>query len=248
MAVMKVAFVGTHGTGKTTLCYELAAWMKKREARVDMVREVARRCPLPINQDTTLEAQSWILHRQIAEEIQTASEQDVVICDRSVLDNYAYLTHRLGPQPPLDELVRYWMRTYSHLFKVPIVAAPAFDGTRDTSAAFQKAIDDQIDSLIQRFGINVHRLAPEDRGATPGGRDIVATGRGGWLDVVARAIGMPPKPPQIGLFSEDADSDNADSNNADSDNADSDNVDSDNVDSDNADSDDADSRDGVGSE
>ena len=49
MALIKIAFVGTHGVGKTTLCYELAAWMKKREARVDMVREVARRCPLPIN-------------------------------------------------------------------------------------------------------------------------------------------------------------------------------------------------------
>jgi nicotinamide riboside kinase len=189
MALIKIAFVGTHGTGKTTLCYELAAWMKKREVRVDMVREIARRCPLPINQETTLEAQSWILHRQIAEEIQIASEQDVVICDRSVLDNYAYLTQRLGPQPVLDELVRHWMKTYSHLFKVPIVTAPAFDGTRDTSAAFQRAIDLQVDGLIERFGIAVHPLDPADRA--------------GWIDAVARVMGALPKPPQIGLFQEE---------------------------------------------
>ena len=189
MAVLKIAFVGTHGTGKTTLCYELAAWMKKREARVDMVREIARRCPLPINQDTTLDAQSWILHRQIAEEIQIASEQDVVICDRSVLDNYAYLIHRLGPQPVLDDLVRHWMKTYSHLFKVPIVSAPAFDGTRDTSAAFQRGIDREVDGLIERFGVNVHPLDPRNRP--------------GWIDEVARVIGVPPKPPQIGLFQEE---------------------------------------------
>ena len=93
---LKIAFVGTHGVGKTTLCYELAAWLKKRELRVDMVREVARRCPLPINRDTTLDAQSWILHTQIAWEIAAAERSPAVVCDRSVLDNYAYLVHRVG--------------------------------------------------------------------------------------------------------------------------------------------------------
>ena len=186
MAVLKIAFVGTHGVGKTTLCYELAAWMKKREARVDMVREVARRCPLPINRETTLAAQSWILHRQIAEEIQLANEQDVVICDRSVLDNYAYLVHRLGPQPPLDAVIGHWMRTYTHLFKVPIVAPPAFDGVRDTSRAFQEAIDGEVEGLLRRFGVAVHRLDPTERGR--------------WIERVGEAIGVLPVPPQIGLF------------------------------------------------
>ncbi|MCK4306171.1 MAG: ATP-binding protein, partial [Candidatus Eisenbacteria sp.] len=163
MAVTKIAFVGTHGVGKTTLCYELAAWMKKHEARVDMVREVARRCPLPINRETTLDAQSWILHTQIADEIQLANEQDVVICDRSLLDNYAYLVYRLPPPPTLDALVAHWMRTYTHLFKVPIVNPPAFDGTRDTNRAFQEAVDQKVDELIDRFGVTVYRLAPDDR-------------------------------------------------------------------------------------
>jgi len=187
VAQLKIAFVGTHGTGKTTLCYELAAWMKKREARVDMVREVARRCPLPINQETTLDAQSWILHSQIAEEIQLASQQDVVICDRSVLDNYAYLVHRLGPQRVLDELVAHWMTTYTHLFKVPIVGAPAFDGTRDTSRAFQEGIDQTVDQLLARFGVEARHLPPEERER--------------WLEVIATEVGAPPVPPQIGLFS-----------------------------------------------
>jgi thymidylate kinase len=189
VAVLKIAFVGTHGVGKTTLCYELAAWMKRREARVDMVREVARRCPLPINRETTLDAQSWILHTQIAEEIALASQQDVVICDRSVLDNYAYLVHRLGPQAVLDELVAHWMRTYTHLFKVPIVDSPSFDGVRDTSRVFQDAIDQEVDGLLERFGVPVHRLLPEERGR--------------WIECVGEVVGVPPIPPQIGLFGEE---------------------------------------------
>ncbi len=186
MAALKIAFVGTHGVGKTTLCYELAAFMKKREVRVDMVREIARRCPLPINRETTLAAQSWILHTQIAEEIALASEQDVVICDRSVLDNYAYLVHRLGPQPILDELVGHWMRTYTHLFKVPIVDPPTFDGVRDTNRVFQEAIDQEVDRLLARFGLTARLLLPVERPE--------------WIVRVAESLGAFPTAPQMGLF------------------------------------------------
>ena len=81
---MKVAFIGTHGVGKTTLCYDLAAALKKRDLTVELVREVARECPLPINQETTLKAQAWILHTQIAWELQAEAKADVVFCDREL--------------------------------------------------------------------------------------------------------------------------------------------------------------------
>ncbi|HEY6552566.1 MAG TPA: hypothetical protein VI669_04385, partial [Vicinamibacteria bacterium] len=70
---MKVAFIGTHCVGKTTLCYDLAAILKRRDVSVDMVKEVARSSPLPVNQKTSLEAQTWILTTQIAEEIRSAA-------------------------------------------------------------------------------------------------------------------------------------------------------------------------------
>ena len=44
---LKVAFVGTHGVGKTTLCFDLASQLKRLDLGVDLVKEVARRCPLP---------------------------------------------------------------------------------------------------------------------------------------------------------------------------------------------------------
>src|SRR6187455_3244546 len=68
-ASFKIAFIGSHGVGKTTLCYGLAARLKARDVSLEMVHEVARRCPLPINEATGLASQSWILHTQIAEEI-----------------------------------------------------------------------------------------------------------------------------------------------------------------------------------
>lgn len=183
---MKLAFIGSHGVGKTTLCFDLAARLKRLDLAVDLVKEVARACPLPINQDTTLEAQAWILHTQIAEELAAASRYQVVVCDRSVLDNYAYLTVRAGRRPEYDALVREWVTTYDGLFKVPILAAPSFDGTRDVSAAFQAEVDRTIDGLVDDFGVACHRLDPANRD--------------GWVDVVLRAMGLPAHPPQIDLF------------------------------------------------
>jgi thymidylate kinase len=160
--MVKVAFIGTHGVGKTTLCYDLGAILKKRGLNVDMVKEVARLSPLPINRQTSLEAQMWILTTQIAEEIRSAAHHEVVVCDRSVLDNYAYLVFAAGKQRWLEPLVNRWMRTYDLLFKVPISGAASADGVRDTDEFFMRQIDKLVDELVQDRGLSCDRL-PEGR-------------------------------------------------------------------------------------
>ncbi|MGH9462979.1 MAG: ATP/GTP-binding protein [Vicinamibacteria bacterium] len=160
---MKIAFIGTHGVGKTTLCYHLAGILKKKRGSVDIVKEVARACPLPINRQTTLAAQSWILHTQIAMEIVSQDQNDNVICDRSVLDNYAYLVHAEGAQPVLEQLVTYWMETYDYLFKVPVGLVLQTDGVRDVDAEFQLAIDRLVDRMLQERGLRYYNLSGSNR-------------------------------------------------------------------------------------
>ena len=183
---LKIAFVGTHGVGKTTLCFDLASQLKRLDLGVELVKEVARRCPLPINEDTTPAAQAWILHTQIAEELEAQASYEVVICDRSVLDNYAYLVARAGRQSELDPLVGSWIRSYDALFKVPVISLPSYDGTRAVSPAFQLEIDAVIDDLIRGFNVDVAPLDADDRD--------------GWITTVMSALGFPAKPPQIDLF------------------------------------------------
>ena len=176
--MVKVAFIGSHGVGKTTLCYDLGAALKRRGLHVDMVKEVARLSPLPINRTTSLEAQLWILTTQIAEEIRSAAGHEVVVCDRSVLDNYAYLVFSAGRQRWLEPLVNRWMKTYDVLFKVPIAGRPDADGVRDTDEFFMRAIDRLVDDLLAE-----RRLAPER---------LPDEGRDGWADVVReRVLGLP---------------------------------------------------------
>lgn len=160
---MKVAFIGTHGTGKTTLCYDLVAGLKRQGINADVVKEVARLSPLPINRKTSLDAQTWILMTQVAEEIRLAGQHDVVVCDRSVLDNYAYLLFACGRQKPVERFVDYWMKSYDLLFKVPVIEAASPDGVRDTDDFFVRSIDSLVDQLLSEKRLIHHRLDPEGR-------------------------------------------------------------------------------------
>jgi nicotinamide riboside kinase len=123
---------------------------------------VARLSPLPINRQTSLEAQMWILTTQVAEEIRSAAHHEVVVCDRSVLDNYAYLVFAAGRQRWLEPLVNRWMKTYDLLFKVPISGRADADGVRDTDEFFMRQIDRLVDELVAERGLPCERL-PEGR-------------------------------------------------------------------------------------
>lgn len=56
---MKIAISGTHGTGKTFSMFELARDYKLKypNKEVTVVTEIARKCPLPINEDAQIKAQ-----------------------------------------------------------------------------------------------------------------------------------------------------------------------------------------------
>jgi nicotinamide riboside kinase len=181
----KVAFIGTHGVGKTTLCYGLAARLKARDVVLEVVHEVARRCPLPINEQTGLASESWILHSQIAEEVVAATRHELLVCDRSALDNYVYLLLAAGPIPGLDELVNHWMRSYDLLIFVPIVDRPRADGVRTTDPAFQKAVQERLERELSQRGLSAHRLDPADRGR--------------WLDLAEALVVDQMRPRQLAL-------------------------------------------------
>ena len=171
---MKIAFIGTHGVGKTTLCFDLASALKRQNLNVDIVKEVARLSPLPINRKTSLEAQTWILASQVAEEIRSASQHEVVVCDRSALDNYAYLAFACGRQRAIERFVDYWMKSYDLLFKVPISGEASADGVRDTDEFFVRSIDHLVDTLLTEKKL-VHERLPQGQRET-------------WIEIVRTVV------------------------------------------------------------
>ena len=146
---MKLALIGTHGVGKTTLVYEVCSLLKKAHHNVELVTEVARQSPFPVNAETTLGGQLWILHQQIAAELEASLRAPMVITDRSVVDNYCYLVNKFGRQPQLEAWLACWMTSYSLLIGVPPVEEEIpRDGFRSEDRAFQLRIHNLLIELL----------------------------------------------------------------------------------------------------
>jgi nicotinamide riboside kinase len=182
----KIAFIGSHGVGKTTLCYGLAARLKRRDVPLEIVHEVARRSPLPINRETTVPAQRWILLTQIAEEIVAAERYPVVLCDRSVLDNYVYLLLAGGEDPVVGPLVESWLASYDLLVRVPVLGTLSADGVRAADPAFQRAVDERLGDELARRRLAVLTLD--------------ATRPDEWIDRVEEACRPLVAPDQLDLL------------------------------------------------
>ena len=174
--VYKIAFIGTHGVGKTILALDLER--KFRIQGMDALRlpEVAReaeRIGFPINQGTTLEAQTYILHRQISEELNYTSERPriqnpkIAICDRSVFDNYCYLERAFGEKEHQLRMVLGHGKQfpYSSIYLLPIVNGEnTNDGTRDLDSEFQLEMHQRIVQFLSTHDIPYKVLpVPEEK-------------------------------------------------------------------------------------
>lgn len=166
--VYEIGLVSTHGTGKTTLAYDIAAELKKKNLTIRVVAElatVARERAIPIDQKTTLEAQAWILHRQCAAELEAKIyNYDVTICDRTVLDNYCYLEKAVGARQEYRRMAleHYAAHPYDRLFYLPVVGKFS-SKKRDPDQEFQRAIDQRIVAFLAEHNIEYITLPPERR-------------------------------------------------------------------------------------
>ena len=93
-----IAVTGVHGSGKAALVGRLAHAIR-RERGLDIVigEEVARECPYKISLGTTRKAQDWIYQAHYDMEAKLRAEaHDVVIFDRTLLDNVLYTMRYIG--------------------------------------------------------------------------------------------------------------------------------------------------------
>ena len=166
--------------GKTTLAFEVCSLLKKAHHNVELVAEVARRSPFPVNAATTFEGQLWILHAQIAAELDAGGRAPMVVTDRSVLDNYCYLVNKFGRQAALEPWLAWWMNSYALLVGVPPGDAEIpRDGFRSEDRAFQMRIHELLIELLS--------AAPFDRLARPV-KWLRADARAHWAKQIFEAM------------------------------------------------------------
>jgi hypothetical protein len=163
---LKIGVLGTHDTGKTTLAFSLCSKLKSKHLFVGFVEESVRECPFPVNQMTNFLSQYWILNRQINYEIEKHERYNVIVTDRTTIDNFAYAFRaaKNGKISPEElEILRvkaeHWARTYNFLFYARIPKKKLEDdGFRDTTKQFQLEIDQIIRELIKDWKLDVTEL------------------------------------------------------------------------------------------
>ncbi len=147
---MKIAIIGTHGSGKTTLSYQLAAYYKGLGKSVKIIQEVARSCPFPINEKMTSQAALWIYLEHCKKELE-ASKFNIIIGDRSMYDSFVYAEYfditndlvKKYSKIAFDELENY----HKIIFVRPDLAIHK-DGMRSVDEEFQKSIDEIFEKKL----------------------------------------------------------------------------------------------------
>lgn len=132
---MKIAITGTHGAGKTTLCYLMAAHYKKLGKNVKVIDEVARDCPFPLNENMTPKTVWWIYHEHSKRELDADEKYDIIICDRTKRDSLIY-----GRYFNLNPLPNNCFKDYDKVILVEPDLKLEEDITRSGDVIFQEQI------------------------------------------------------------------------------------------------------------
>lgn len=153
-----IAITGTHGTGKTTLSYQLAAHYKQLGHNVKIIQEVARSCPFPINAGMTTETMLWIFFEHMRKELEAMKSHDIVISDRTVFDSFAYGENaglKINESPAIaykEIALNQLFKSYHQVFWLRPDMDITPDGTRSTDIEFQKNVDAVFEKYLKDAG------------------------------------------------------------------------------------------------
>ena len=146
----KIAFIGSHSVRKTNAVHAFASAVGRTGRSVEVGREVIRSNPLGRNEKATPEAQLWVLMTQVKEELELAGQADVLVTDRSVVDNFAYFLRVTDGADPfgVEPLVRRWAQTYDLFVRLLPDVGLLPDGVRSTNDAFRNEIEAILDRIV----------------------------------------------------------------------------------------------------
>lgn len=153
----KIAFIGSHSVRKSNAVHAFASTIGRAGRSVEVGREVVRFNPLGLNERATPEAQLWVLMAQVQQELELARRAEVLVTDRSVVDNFAYYLRVTAGEDPfgVEPLIRRWASSYDLSVRLLPDVGLLADGVRSVSDAFRDEIEAILDRILPVY------LAPE---------------------------------------------------------------------------------------
>jgi nicotinamide riboside kinase len=149
----KIAFIGSHSVRKSNAVHAFASTIGRAGRSVEVGREVIRDNPLGLNEGATPEAQLWVLMAQVQQELELAKRADVLVTDRSVVDNFAYYLRVTAGEDPfgVEPLIRRWAETYDLSVRLLPDVGLLADGVRSTSDEFRDEIEAILDRILPAY-------------------------------------------------------------------------------------------------
>ena len=149
----KIAFIGSHSVRKTNAVHAFASAIGRAGHSVEVGREMVRFNPLGMNEGATPEAQLWVLMAQVQQELELRNRAEVLVTDRSVVDNFAYYLRVTDGADPfgVEPLIRRWATTYDLFVRLLPDVALLADGVRSTSDAFRDEIEAILDRILPTY-------------------------------------------------------------------------------------------------
>ena len=146
----KIAFIGSHSVRKSNAVHAFASTAGRAGRSVEVGREVVRDNPLGLNEGATAEAQLWVLMAQVQQELELAGRAEILVTDRSVVDNFAYYLRVTGDEDPfgVEPLIRQWATTYDLSVRLLPDVGLLDDGVRSTSDTFRDEIEAVLDRIL----------------------------------------------------------------------------------------------------
>ena len=158
----KVAIMGVHSAGKTTLAYIMAAHFKMKQLNVKLIHESVREnCPFPINADANQGTCLWNFHTQFLNELEAEAQgYQLAICDRSVLDTFVYF-HAVNPKNAVTRAAKNQAAEWLSTYNVLVCLEPSDDvelqddGIRATDKEYQLLIENGFKQALNEYGQHV---------------------------------------------------------------------------------------------
>ncbi len=182
----KVAIIGSHGVGKTSIAQGAKARLEEQGYRVEFLGELARQCPFQLNEESDFNAQFYMISGQVNEENKAAlGEPDILITDRCILDSLIYWrwirdkkakelsgqTEKLRDLEKKDEvlenIVRNWIDTYDAFVYVKVSddtwsGRDQKDGVRNPRFGWYKDICAGFERALKEYGLTVTEVHNDD--------------------------------------------------------------------------------------
>ncbi|MER6684590.1 AAA family ATPase [Streptomyces olivaceoviridis] len=171
---LRIAALGTHSTGKTTLLKRIEMELRGHGLTVARTGQFGRRAAaagLPKMQRHTVQSTEWIIAQGIVDEINAAVQgADVVLIDRAAHDAIAYFEAAMAfrsETPPRLERERLLALACTQLPKYDLLFATVLDDTMpvDTShnydANFRRLVDEGVHRLLANDVIPHQRVTSD---------------------------------------------------------------------------------------